>query len=156
MPVVVWYRRSPEPKFTKYGESLSIGIGQTYNAAKFCYTPTRSVWDIHCRKYVLPENWTKVHQNRRRPAMNKCLPSSHSANDVWKIYFISVTEFFTPGASPGPTFTNLGRDVQHGPLYQSAKFCPILTTPLRDICCQISWILLTTWLTKNSKRYVSA
>jgi len=43
------------------------------------------------------------------------------------------------------------------PLYQPAKFRPILRTPLRDICCQISSISLTAWPSdKNIKQYVSA
>ena len=39
------------------------------------------------------------------------------------------------------------------PFYLHAKFRPVPTTPLRDICCQTSSILLSVWPTKTySKR----
>jgi len=44
---VYWHRRTPESKFTKFGEEMFIG--QTPEHAKFCGDPTRSVRDIHDR-----------------------------------------------------------------------------------------------------------
>jgi len=73
MHVAAWYRGTHGPKFTKFREQVSIG--QTPNAAKFRCATTRSVLDIRYRKFVLPQKWTKVHQNSRRPATHKC-PSS--------------------------------------------------------------------------------
>jgi len=43
--------------------------------------------------------------------------------------------------------TEQNRTVQQGSLYQNAKFCPILTTRIRDICCRSSSISLTAWPT---------
>ena len=52
-------RRTPESKFTKFGEEMSIG--QTPNHAKFCGYPTRSVLPRYPRsKICAPE---KVSQN---------------------------------------------------------------------------------------------
>ena len=55
---------------------------------------------------------------------------------------------------PEPKFTSLGGDVQKGPLYEAATFCPLLVTPLRNICCQSSSISVTEPQTDktNSKR----
>jgi len=54
MHVAAWKRRTPESKFTKFGEQISIG--QTHNRAKFCNNPTRNVRDICDRKFGLLEN----------------------------------------------------------------------------------------------------
>jgi len=65
------------------------------------------------------------------------------------MYEKSVTIFYTlqyfgaPGGLPEPKFTSRGLDEKQGPVYRSVKFPPVLTTRLRDICCQISSILLT-------------
>jgi len=61
------------PKLTKFWEQMSIC--KTPNQANFRCALTRTVQDICYRKFGLPEKWTKVHQNRRRPAKHKC-PSS--------------------------------------------------------------------------------
>ena len=53
MHVAAWHRRTPESKFTKFGEEMSIG--QTPNHAQFCGDPTRSVRDIRGLKFVLPQ-----------------------------------------------------------------------------------------------------
>ena len=53
MHVAAWRRRTPESKFTKFGEEMSIG--QTPNHAKFSGDLTRSVQDIRDRIFVLPE-----------------------------------------------------------------------------------------------------
>ena len=52
--------RKCRSQFTKFGEQVSIG--QTPNTAKFRCAATRSVQDIRCRKFVLPQKRTKVHQ----------------------------------------------------------------------------------------------
>ena len=57
MHVAAWYRGTRGPNFIK--------IGQTPNAAKFHFAPTRSVRDIRCLKSVLSEKCTKVHRNIR-------------------------------------------------------------------------------------------
>jgi len=42
------------------------------NAAKFRHALARSVWDIRCQKFLLPEKWTKICQNLLRPATRQC------------------------------------------------------------------------------------
>ena len=115
------------------------------------------------RKFVLP---VKV---------DKCSPKSHitcyAPMPVLVPNFIAldqtmyqkiVTIFYThqyfgaPEGSPVPKFTNLGPDVQQGLLYQTAKLCHVLPTPVRCICCQILSISLMAWPTKSSKRRVCA
>ena len=58
MHVAAWHRRTPETKFTKFGEEMSIG--QTTNHAKFRGDRLRNVRDIRDQIFVLPE---KVGQN---------------------------------------------------------------------------------------------
>jgi len=53
MHVAAWHRQTPESKFTKFGEEMSIG--QTPDRAKFCGDPIRRVRDIRDQKFVLPE-----------------------------------------------------------------------------------------------------
>jgi len=54
-----------------------------------------------------------------------------------------------PGGPPGPKLTNLVCDVQQSPLFQPSKFQSVLKTPLQDICCQTSSILVTAKQTVN-------
>jgi len=61
MHVAAWHRRTPESKFTKFGEEMSIG--QNHNHAKFFGNPTRGVRDIRDRKFVLPENVGQILSN---------------------------------------------------------------------------------------------
>jgi len=74
------------------------------------------------------------------------------------MYEKSVTNFCYPLVNFGtlegplwPKFTNLGTDIQPRPVYECAKFCPILTTCIRDICWQTSLISLTAWHTHIDK-----
>ena len=55
--------RKSTPKFTKF---------HWPNGAKFRHAPTRTERDIWFRKFMLPEKWTKVHQNPLRYAMHQC------------------------------------------------------------------------------------
>jgi len=64
--VVAWHRWTPESKVHQIMEEMSIG--QTPNHAKFCGDVTKSVRDIHDRKFVLWNKWDKIHQNCLRPA----------------------------------------------------------------------------------------
>jgi len=54
-------------------------------------------------------------------------------------FFYLLVNFGTPRGLLGPQFTNPGAEVQQGLVYQCAKFCPILSTYIRDICCQTRW-----------------
>jgi len=63
VPRMAYLSRDPRPKFTKFGEHVSIG--QAPNLAQFRRASTKTVRDIRCRKFMLPEKWTAVHQNRR-------------------------------------------------------------------------------------------
>jgi len=103
--------------------NMCMSIGQTPNAGKFRRTPTRSVRDIRCRKFLLLEKWTvtKVHQNPLRPAMHQC---HHCAkfHRAWPNYVrekryqkcYTLQYFGSSGGPAGPKFTNLGTDVQQG------------------------------------------
>jgi len=61
MHFVAWHHRTPESKFTKFWEEMSIG--QTPNRANFCDDLTRNVQDISDQIFVLLIKWTKVYQN---------------------------------------------------------------------------------------------
>jgi len=84
------------------------------------------------------------------------LAAQPTASKHWKAlqFFLPPSVFWCPRGS-WPKFTNIGPDIQQGPVYQSAKFHPLLTTRLRDSCCQSLSISMTVWLTNNSKWYVS-
>jgi len=69
--------------------------------------------------------------------------------------FYTLQYFSAPGGPSGPKFTNPGNDVRQGPLYQSAKFRPLLTTGLWDICCRSLLISLNVWLTDRQKTSAS-
>jgi len=73
---------------------------------------------------------------------------------VSQMYEKSITKLFytpyflgAPGGPPGAKFTSLHGDVHQGTLYEAAKFCPLPTIPLPDICCQSSSISWMAWPT---------
>jgi len=111
MHVATWHRRSPESKFTKLGEDMSIG--QTPNRTKFCSDPTRSVQNICDQKFVLPEK--VVSNSSATPKV------SHHAKFHWewwnhleeKRYKIFYTlQYFGLLRRPlGPKVTSLGGGV---------------------------------------------
>jgi len=108
------------------------------------------------RKVVLLEKGTKVDQNPLGAAHQcplSCRISSRSVKlctrKALQIIFLHPSIFCRPRGTPGPKFTDLGPDIQQVPLYQSAKFRPVLTTHLQDTCCQILSISVTAWLTKS-------
>ena len=120
------------------------------NAAKFRHPPTRNVRDIRCRKFVLPEKWTKVHQNSRRPATHR-RPYHAKFHRVRpkdvreKLYnFLHPSVLWCPRGNSCVKVhqSSLGHHVHQDPLYQSATFRPVLKTSIRDTCCQSSSILL--------------
>jgi len=51
--------------------------------------------------------------------------------------FLNASVFWRPRGSTGSKFTSVGDDVHRGPRYQGAKFRPLPTTDIRDVCCQI-------------------
>jgi len=68
MHVAAWHRRTPESKFTKFGEECPLARPLTMQ--NFVCYPTRSVQDIRDRKFVLPE---KVGQNLPK-SLKTCYP----------------------------------------------------------------------------------
>ena len=67
-------------------------------------------------------------------------------------YFESLQYFGAPGGPLSRSSPILALMYNNAPFI---KLHPVLTTPLRDICCQILSISLMAWLThKNSKRHV--
>jgi len=82
MRVAAWHRRTPESKFTKFGDEMSTG--QTPSHAKFCGDPTRIVRDIRDQKFVLAE---KVDQTSPKFLRGYCSPggtlsSTHSCANL--------------------------------------------------------------------------
>jgi len=63
------HRQTPESKFTKFGEEMSIG--KTLNHAEFCGDLTRNVRDISDEKCVHPK---KVGQNSPKKSIKTCYP----------------------------------------------------------------------------------
>jgi len=134
-------RRTPESKFTKFGEEMSIG--QTPNCAKFCGDPTKSVRDICGPKFVLRE---KVDQNSSK-LLKTCyllkppiVPNFVEINE--NTLCKSITEFFTPFSILAPQGDPLGRRspvwlvrYTNPPLatckklYLSDDLCPIYLLP---------------------------
>jgi len=134
---------------------------------KFRRALTKGVPDICFQKFLTPIGREKLDQSSPK-SPNTCYGTtsvivSNFITLGQTMYEKSVTNFCYPpvnfGTRGGPLwtkFTNLGNDIQPGSVYECAKFCPILTTCIWDICCQTSLILLTAWQTKNSKWQVSA
>jgi len=144
---------SPDPRIkVDQIPERKMYIGQTPNHAKFCGDLTRSVWDIRDRKFVLLE---KVFQNSP-----KLLKTCYPLKPPIMPNFINIgettlekrfTNFFTPFnilAPQGTPWTKGHWSRWWGtptPLQPPANFCPVPKTPLRDICCQASLILLLAW-----------
>ena len=78
------------------------------------------------------------------------MPCSNATKTQNLLKFVGVPQ--TTGsfsAASGPKFTSLATGVLHVPTYQCAKFCPVLTTYVWDICSQTSLISLTAWPTNK-------
>ena len=90
-------------------------------------SPTRSVRDIRCRKFLLPEKQAKVHQNPLRPATHHCPSlcqiSSRSAKRC-RAYEKSITIFFTPFTILAPQGDIMGQSSpisKFRPMYSKAR-----------------------------------
>ena len=60
-----------------------------------------------------------------------------------RITIFHTLQYFGASGDPlGSKLTSLGTDIQQCPDYQCAKFRPLLTTCLRDICCRTLLISL--------------
>jgi len=146
MHVAAWHRRTPESRFTKFGEEMSTG--QTPNCAKFCGDPTRIVRDICDRKFG-----KKVDRNSPK-SLKTCyaITSSTMPNFIEigiTILKKSITKIFTSFN----IFTPQGDPLDLGqrspvwvvmyinPPLANCKILPVPTIPLRE-CCQTSLILL--------------
>jgi len=99
---------------------------------------------------------------KEKPAMDQCPSLCQISSRLAKRRMRNVSKslihlwkFWRSWGFLGWKFTRLGTDVHQCPMHQCAKFRPILTTSVRDICCQSSLISLTAWST-NSKRQVPA
>jgi len=117
----------------------------------------QEAWEISAvENFCRSKKWTKVHQNPLRPATHQSpslrqissLSTKRCARKTLQI-FIHPSVFWLPRETPERKFTSLSPDIDQGPLYQSAKFHPVLTTRLGDSCCQILSISLTPWPTKK-------
>jgi len=146
--------QTPGSKFIKFGEWVSIS--QTPNAEKFCCAPTE-VCEISAIKNLCSRKsgpkFIKIGDDLLH---TNIVPHSITLDQTYEKsitkFFYTLQYFGTPGdllcqSSPISALMY----IQQGPFYQPAKFCPVLKTHVPDICCPISSISLTMWLTKNSK-----
>jgi len=158
MHVAAWYRGTPGPEnFTKFHSMNKYPLARPL-VPNFV-TLRQEVWDMRCRKFVLLEKWTKSSSKYLKiydAPMPLVVPNFHRAlpNDIRdkkRYKFLCPSVFYRP---------SLGNDVQQDPDYQCAKFRPLLTTRLQDICCRTSLISLKAWprdvTDKNTKRSISA
>jgi len=147
----------PDQSSQSSGNNVS---GHTPNPANFRRALTKSVLS----KLVLSEKWTKVQKKSLKmcyapmPVMPNFIALRETKYEKSTTKFVyTLQDFCAPGGLPGPQFTNLGTAVQQGPDYHCAKFCPLLTTCLRDICCRTMLISVKEWSTdKNPANDVSA
>jgi len=104
MHIAAWHRRTPESKFTKFGEEMSIG--QTPNHAKFCGDLTRSVRDIRDRKFVLPENVGQISPKSLKtcyPLRTAIMPNFIEIKPAWRKAlqdFLHPSIFWFPRGTP--------------------------------------------------------
>jgi len=144
-----------EPSSPNLGNKWSLARPLTQPNFVALRQEVTCVRNIRCRKFVLPEKWTKVHQNRRWPATHKwpssCQISSRSAKRCTRKLqdFLHHSVFCDQARAPLVKVHQYGPDEQQVPLFQPAKFRPVLKIPVWDICCQISSISLTAWSTKT-------
>ena len=108
------------------------------------------------------ENFCSRTLGQCSPVSLKTCYACHCAK-FYRVRPNGVTIIFTPFtilASQGESFGHSSPvwAVMYSkpPLCQSPRFRPLLATRVRDIYCQSSSVLLTTWPTKSSKRQVFA
>jgi len=146
-----------EPSSPNLGNKWSLARPVTQPNFVALQQEVTRVWNIRCRKFVLPEKWTKVHQNRRWPATHRwpssCQISSRSVKRCTRKrhdFFYTLQYFVTRPGHPLVKVHQYGPDEQQVPsLNLPAKYRPVLKIPVWDICCQISSISLTAWSTKT-------
>ena len=111
------HKWSPISCRSSAGQGKHAGQGPTFYR---CSTqPTRTVQDNCCRKFVLPQKWTKVYQNRRWPAMYKCPLSCQISSHSAKQCMTNVLQIFY-------TFQYSGKFVQRDPLGQSSPILAVM------------------------------
>ena len=93
MHIAACHHRTPESKFTKFGEEKSIGwtlIMQNFVVIQ------QEVSEISAIKNLFPKIWAKIHQNRLRPATPKApiMPNFIEISET--ILEKNVTKIFTP------------------------------------------------------------
>jgi len=109
----------------------NVSIDQTLNHTKFRCAATRSVWDICCRKFVVPQKWTKVHQNMTWSATHKCPScqiSSHSAKRCATKalqLFYTLQYFGAPGDSWANVHQSWFRQYSKAPSINLPNFVPL-------------------------------
>jgi len=128
-----------------------MSIGQTPNHAKCCGDPTRSVWDICDRKFVLPK---KVGQNSPKslktcypvklPIMPNFIEIGETILEKKRLQIFYTLQYFgSPEGHPGPKVTGLGGGVYLPPSSYLLNFVPfwrplseISAAKLRRLCCR--------------------
>jgi len=120
--IYLQFRQTPESKFTKFGEEMSIG--QTPKRAEFRGDPTRSVRDVRGRKFVLPQKWAKIHQNRLRPTPPKAPLMPNFIRLVKPPWQKALQNFFTPFNILAPQVTGLGGGVHQPSSSYLQNFVP--------------------------------
>jgi len=129
----------------KVGQS-SPHLGNNCQLARSLMLPnfvcSDKVCHIHFQICFVPVGKEKLDQSS--------LKAKRCMRNVLQKIFLPTCEFWRPRGPLGPKFTNFRIDAQQGPIYfRCGKFRPVLTTCVRDIWCQTSWISLTAWLTNK-------
>ena len=134
MHAAAWHRRTPESKFTKFGEEMSIGQTLTMQIVVAIRQEVSEMSAIE--NLCSPKKWAKIHQHR----FETCYPITPPSCQISprSLQFLHPSIFWLTRRTSGPKVTGLGSGVHQLP----AKFCPVPTTPLQDICCQTSPTLL--------------
>ena len=144
-----------EPSSPNLGNKWSLARPLTQPNFVALRQEVTRVRNIRCRKFVLPEKWTKVHQNRRWPAMHKWPSSCQISSRSVKRRTRKRHDFLHPSVFCDQARALTGQSSPiwpwrtASPLFEPAKYRPVLKIPVWDICCQISSISLTAWSTKT-------
>jgi len=119
----------------------------------------QKVRDVCCQKLLTPVERGKLDQSSPKSLMTcygqmsiivpNFIALDHNIRKTCYNFFYPIVNFGALREPIGPKFTNHGVGVQQSPIYQCAKFRPVLTTCVQDIWCQTSLISLTAWSTNK-------
>ena len=137
-----------------------------YNHAKFRHPLIKSIRDIRCQKFVLSKKWTNVYQNPLGPATHQSpfyMPKifvalNHTVYEKGVAFYTTILAPHAGGplwgqSSPGCVVMDAIKVLS---IRSAVEFRPLLSTPLRYICCQTSIVDFVDGVTDKKLRTIHA